>query len=232
MKTLGPHRPYHIMKKIASHKYTSALFTAEMVQDKQTIRRLAVLQYDLFQTGRKLLFILVGIFMIFFGVMADLSLQAAGIVVFLGCFCLWFRKAPAQITANRMVDAIGGAYPHTKLYFHQDGADITDGKEWFHMPYHLIQRLVQDKKYYYLWLTHSTCYMIDKTTVEPDSNRFQNFLEEQTGLLTEKPPTLFQFNIAAVIRRMKNAKAKKKQTEQVAESETVSRLPDSQNKST
>lgn len=220
------------MKKTASYKQTNTLFTAEMVQDEQTIRRLAVLQYDLFQAGRKLLFILLGIFMILFGIMADLPLQAAGIVVFLGCFCLWFRKAPAQITANRMVAAIGGAYPHTKLYFHQDGADITDGKEWFHMPYHLVQRLVQDKKYYYLWLTHSTCYMIDKTTVEPDLNRFQNFLEEQTGLLTEKPPTLFQFNIAAVIRQMKNAKAKKKQTEQVAESETVSRLPDSQNKST
>jgi len=209
------------MKKAAeSHK--NALFTAEMVQNEQTVRRLAVLQYDLFQTGRKCIFVLAGLFMILFGVIADLPMQAVGIAVFLGCLCLWFRNAPAQITANRMAAAIGGAYPHTKFYFRADGVDVTDGKEWFHMSYSLIQRVVQDKKYYYLWLSRSTSYMVDKAAVEPDLARFQDFLEEQTGLLTENAPSLFQLNIAAVTRRLRNAKARKKR---------MDAMPDSQSKS-
>ncbi len=106
-----------------------------------------------------------------------------------------------------MIAAIDGAYPHTMLYFCRDRVEITDGSDWFHMLYQLIQRVVQDDTYVYLFLNASTSYMIDKSTVEPnDLSGFQRFLEEHTGLLTETPPTLFRLNIAALIRRAKNAK--------------------------
>lgn len=187
------------------------MYSAGMTHSESSINRLAVLQYDLFQIWRKLLFIAAGVLMILFGVMGGLPLQAAGITVFLGCLCLWFCKAPAQITANRMVAAIAGAYPSTELYFCSDKVEITDGKDWFHMPYQLIQRVVQDNQYMYLFLNASTSYMIDKSTVAPgDLSSFQRFLEEHTGLLTETPPTLLRLNIAALIRRIKNVKAVKR----------------------
>ena len=87
---------------------------------------------------------------------------------------------------------------------------VTDGKDWFYMDYEAIQRVVEDKEYIYLWLTRATSYMIDKTTVEPaDQKAFKAFLEQKTGLLTEAPPTLLRFNLGAVLRRAKNAKARK-----------------------
>jgi len=188
----------------------NTLYSAGMVHDKKSIQRLATVQYDVFQIGRKFLFILVGIAMILIGALADLPIQAAGAIVFLGCFCLWFCKAPAQITANRMNAAINGAYPHTQLYFRENEIEITDGKEWFKLPYMGIQRIIQDDKYYYLFLTSSTSYMIDKTMVDPvDLVQFCTFLESHTGLLMEKPITLFRLNISSIIHRMKNAKARK-----------------------
>lgn len=196
------------MKKVtAPPDKKDIVYSAEMTHSESSICRLAAVQYDLFQIWRKLLFIAAGVLMILFGVMADLPLQAAGVIVFLGCLCLWFCKAPAQMTANRMIAAIAGAYPRTELYFCRDGVEITDGSGWFHMPYQLIQRVVQDNKYLYLFLSASTSYMIDKSRVEPgDLPGFQRFLEERTGLLAETPPTLFRLNIAALIRRRKNAK--------------------------
>ena len=75
----------------------------------------------------------------------------------------------------------------------------------------MIQRVVQDKDFYCLWLTHATSYMIDKGTVEPnDLKAFQSFLEEKTSFLTEDPPTLLRLNFSAVIRRVKNARTRKK----------------------
>lgn len=197
------------MKKNASYKPSDARFSASMHQTEETVRHLAELQYDLFQPGRKLVFVLAGCVMIVLGVTLDLTLAAAGIMVFMGCVCLWFRRAPAQITANRMVAAINGAYPRTELYFREEVVDITDGKKWFSMPYGMIQRIVQDQKYIYLWLTHATCYMVAKASVEPDLDKLQSYLEEKTGLLAEAPPTLFRLNIAALIRRVKNDRARK-----------------------
>ena len=198
------------MKKIASHDYSNALYTAGMVHNEKSIRRLAILQYDLFQPYRKYVILLAGFAMILFGFFGGLNLQGAGVCVFLGCLCLWFSKAPAQVTANRMVEAIRGKYPHTELYFREEEVAVTDGKDWFYMPYGMIQRVIEDKEYYYLWLTRATSYMIDKSTVAPaDQKAFKAFLEAQTGLLTEAPPTLLRFNMGALRRRVKNAKARK-----------------------
>jgi len=198
------------MKKTASHDYSNALFTAGMAHNEKSIRRLAVLQYDLFQPYRKIVILLAGFAMILFGFFGGLNLQGASVSVFLGCLCLWFSKAPAQVTANRMVDAIRGKYPRTELYFREEEVAVTDGKEWFYMPYSMIQRVVQDKEYYYLWLTRATSYMIDKATVDPaDLKAFQSFLEGKTGLLMEYPPSLLRFNLSAVVRRIKNVRAQK-----------------------
>jgi len=198
------------MKKTASHGYDNALYTAYMIHNEKSIRRLAILQYDLFQPYRKYVILLAGFAMILFGFFGGLNLQGAGVCVFLGCLCLWFSKAPAQVTANRMVEAVNGKYPHTEMYFREEEVAVTDGSKWFYMPYSLIQRVVQDKEFYYLWLTRATSYMIDKTTVEPaDLKAFQTFLEGKTGLLTENAPSLFRLNLGAVIRRAKNARARK-----------------------
>lgn len=196
------------MKEVTANQgKRDAEYSAGMIHSESSIRRLAVLQYDLFQPWRKLLFIAVGMAMLLFGVMADLPLQAAGTIVFLGCLCLWFCKAPAQVTANRMNAAIGGAYPQTELYFCREAVAVTDGSDWFQMPYPLVQRMVQDNQYVYLFLSASTSYMIDKSTVLPcNLSGFQSFLEDRTGLLVENPPTLFRLNIAALIRRIKNTK--------------------------
>ena len=196
--------------KMTSHDYSNALYTAGMVHSEKSIRRLAILQYDLFQPYRKYVIMAAGAAMIVFGFFGGLNLQGAGVCVFLGCLCLWFSKAPAQVTANRMVEAIRGKYPRTELYFREEGVAVTDGKDWFRMDYEMIQRVVEDKEFYYLWLTRATSYMIDKTTVEPaDQKAFKAFLEQKTGLLTEAPPTLLRFNLGAVLRRVKNAKARK-----------------------
>ena len=196
--------------KPASHDYANAVYTAGMVHNEKSIRRLAVLQYDLFQPYRKYVILAAGAAMIVFGVFGGLNLQGAGVCVFLGCLCLWFSKAPAQVTANRMVEAIRGKYPRTELYFREEEVAVTDGKDWFYMDYEVIQRVVEDKGYFYLWLSHATSYMVDKATLEPaDQKAFKAFLEAKTGLLTEAPPTLLRFNLGALRRRVRNAKARK-----------------------
>lgn len=86
------------MKKVtASPDKKDIVYLAEMIHSESSICRLATVHYDLFQIWRKLLLIAVGVFMILFGVMADLPLQAAGIIVFLDACVCGFVKFPHKL---------------------------------------------------------------------------------------------------------------------------------------
>lgn len=86
-------------------------FTAVIKHDEKSITRLAKVQYNVFQMGKKAIFVLSGVFLILLAVFGNLNLQAAGVLAFIGCMLWWFSDFPARITAVRMNQAIGKKYP-------------------------------------------------------------------------------------------------------------------------
>jgi len=188
-------------------------FTAVIKHDEKSITRLAKVQYNVFQMGKKAIFVLSGVFLILLAVFGNLNLQAAGVLAFIGCMLWWFSDFPARITAVRMNQAIGKKYPKVEYYFYEKEVSITDGKEWFHMPYSIVQRFFEDKEYWYLFLTTSTSYMIPKDSLKKgDAQKFTTFIENRTGLKAEKPVAVMGLSIKSIVTRIKNSRARKAKT--------------------
>ena len=185
-------------------------YSAVIQHDEKTITRLAKVQYNAFQLGKKAIFVLSGVAMIFMAVFMELDIRFAGTLAFIGCMLWYFSDFPARVTAVRMNQAIGKKYPKVEYYFFEKEASITDGKEWFHMPYHIVQRFFEDKEYWYLFLTTNISYMIPKETLKKgDASKFTTFIENRTGLKAEKPVAVMNLSLKTIITRIRNRKAQK-----------------------
>ena len=185
-------------------------YSAVIQHDEKTITRLAKVQYNAFQLGKKAIFVLSGVALIFMAVFVELDIRFAGTLAFIGCMLWYFSDFPARVTAVRMNQAIGKKYPKVEYYFFEKEASITDGKEWFHMPYHIVQRFFEDKEYWYLFLTTNISYMIPKASLKKgDAAKFTTFIENRTGLKAEKPVAVMGLSIKSILVRIRNRKAAK-----------------------
>ena len=185
-------------------------FTAVIQHNEKSITRLAKVQYNAFQLGKKAIFVLSGVFLILLGVFGNMDIRAAGALAFMGCMIWWFSDLPARVTAARMNQAIGKKYPKVEYYFYEKEVAITDGKEWFHMPYKIVQRFFEDKEYWYLFLTVTTSYMIPKDALKKgDAQKFTTFIENRTGLKAEKPAAIMGLSLKGIITRIRNARSRK-----------------------
>ena len=185
-------------------------YSAVIQHDEKTITRLAKVQYNAFQLGKKAIFVLSGVALIFMAVFVELDVRFAGALAFIGCMLWYFSDFPARVTAVRMNQAIGKKYPKVEYYFFEKEASITDGKEWFHMPYHIVQRFFEDKDYWYLFLTTNISYMIPTASLKKgDATKFTTFMENRTGLKVEKPVAVMNLSIKTIITRIRNRKAAK-----------------------
>lgn len=192
-------------------KAAGAAYTAVMKHSEDSIRRLTKVQYNAYQVGKKFLFLLAGGVLILVAVFGGMSLSASGVIAFIGCMIIWFSNFPAQLAAAQMNRAINGKYPRVEYYFFDEAVDITDGKEWFTLPYKGIQRFFEDKEYWYFFLTTNTSYMIPKSTLKKgDASKFTTFIENRCGLKAEKPVAALNIRLGTLIRHFRNKRALRK----------------------
>ena len=139
-------------------------FTAAMVHDKDTITKLSVTQYNCFEFKSKLVRIVIAIALIVYGLYANQSMYTPMICLILGCILIANVNLRPRVRANKIIEQIGGRFPRSSYSFTDTG--FSDGGEGKALPYSQLIKLVEDRRYIYLYVSSQSAYMVDKASIK------------------------------------------------------------------
>lgn len=171
--------------------------TASMQHTKETITRLSRTQYNIFSFRSKLLQLICGLILIFFGIQ-NRTITISVLYLFAGCWLCMNTDVRAKLRATRICDSLEGRYPATQYTF-KEAAFFLDADASAPITYIHLIRLIEDDKYLYLYISKSSAYMIDKSTVQPDIKALKDLLEYQTGLRFVRSPSLLNFSLRTLL---------------------------------
>ena len=175
-------------------------YTARMEHNKETITRLSVTQYSIFEFGKKLIRIVTALGLIIYGLYADQSMVTPMICLILGCMLIANFNLRAKVRAGKIIEQINGNFPKSKYSFFDDSfTDCGDGKP---IPYSRLIKLVEDRQYMYLFISRMSAYMVDKSTVGGSTvDDLKSYLTRKTGMEWVRPVSFFNFSIRSLINR-------------------------------
>ena len=179
------------------------LYRAEMRHSAETVKRFTLLQYNTFEWWRKLLFLMLSVALVLFGVLhrPDSGSPALSIIcIFAGCLLFTSLNSRANGVADSVIEAMHGQFPVLQYSFSESG--FTDGEERPVVPYGKLFRLIEDEEYLYLFVSKASGYMIEKKSVkgENDFHGLMELLSGQTGLTWQKPFSLLTFRLQDILR--------------------------------
>ena len=188
-------------------------FYGKIEHTEKTITDLYRAQYHAYEKPQMLVWMAVGFVLIFITAFSNLPIWAKGILLFIGGWMVVSMDFPAQVRADRVMDVRHGNLPKMEYEFHKDAMKVS-GEGSMSIPYKKIERLTEDKGYFYVFMGKDSMCMIDRTTIKPKSaDEFKEFLANKTGLPWLNEKSLLLFNLADVILMMdtkKNTKKNKK----------------------
>jgi len=156
-------------------------YSATMEHNETTIRLLSKTQYDVFGIRTKFTLLAISCLWFYFGLLSNISELAQVICLMGGCFTAVSLNMPAKRNADKVLEQLGDKPLKTHYTFYKEGfsLEISDAEhsDSSPTPYTDIIRLVEDRGYYYLFISKFGAYMIDKRTVSPDPNGFRQFME-------------------------------------------------------
>ena len=170
-----------------------------MQHSAETIRQLSKMQYDTFQIWRKIAQVACGAILIYLGLAMSSSLIIAAICMLFGCLLFTGTDMPARHRADKVIKALDGKYPRTDYIFRDRSFEIcADSHET--IPYASLIHLGEDKGYLYLYISRTSAYMIDKSSIE-DLAAVKEAVCRETGMSWQGPRTLSYYSIFSIIRR-------------------------------
>ncbi len=172
-------------------------FTARMAHNKDTIMRLSVTQYNCFQFKGKIIRVVIAVALIAYGLYADQTMITPIVCLILGCLLIANVNLRARVRANKVIEHLKGNYPKSAYSFTAKGfSDEKDGKI---IPYDQIIKLVEDREYFYLYISEESAYMVDKSTVSGGSvDEFKDYLSRRTDEKWVHPNSLLTFSIKSL----------------------------------
>lgn len=180
--------------------------SASMVHSAATITLLSVTQYNTFAFGKKLFQAVCGIVLLMIGISFPATNTLAITCLFCGCWTLISLDMPAKYRANRIVKAMNGNFPINTYRFYSNHLILTSNQISEEIPYSSLIRLIENKKYLFLYISPFSAYMVDPKTISSSSDVLKKLLEDSTGLKWESPNRLLTFSRKSVFRH-KNHKA-------------------------
>lgn len=169
-------------------------FTASMQHSEQSIRQLSKVQYNTFQLGWKIMQAVCALLLIWLGLSHAVGIWQ-GICVFTGCWLFINMDTPAKLRADKVIDSMKGRFPFTRYSFTLSGIQMEASGEITGISYSALIRLVEDDRYFYLYISKLSAYMIDKKTAQPDPNHVRKRIENGSGLRFTRVTTLLNFNL-------------------------------------
>lgn len=179
-----------------------AVFKAEMKHDASTITRLMTTRYNTFHYGKKLIRMVIAIALILYGLYMDSSMLTPMICLFIGCVMIANLNIGPRMLAKQVIKQMGNQFPHSHYVF--NASEFKFHEEAEAVPYGKLIRLIEERQYFYLYVSEDSGYMVDKATITgSDVNGFKQFLTEKTGLKWERPASLLTFNLRSLLSKRK-----------------------------
>lgn len=170
------------------------MYRAKMKHNASTITKLVQTQYDTFQFKNKLVQTLIGFGLIFFGLFAPKEWFMPWIALFVGCVMLANINTVPKSQAKKLLAQMGQKYPQSDYTFSEDSFRYYDKGD--PISYKALIRLVEDKRYCYLYVSEMSAYMVDKTTVTGGTvEAWMEFLSGKADLPWTRPASLLTFRL-------------------------------------
>lgn len=179
-------------------------FVGSIQHTEETIQRLFRTEYYTYEKLRLMMRMAAGAVMTVTAVLAALPMAARGILALIGCWLIVSKDFPADVRADRTVDARKGQLPENTCTFFDKRMEL-DGEGHMRIKYDQFERLVEDDGYLYLFLGKRSVCMVERSGVEHGSDRqLMEFLEERTGLHWERNKSLLMMNLSDLLQAIRD----------------------------
>lgn len=182
-----------------------ARFTAKMQHSPETIGKLVETQQRTFQFGKRVAHSLIAILLIIYGLYADKQMYTPYIALIIGCTMITGLNAGIRRQTKNVIRQMDNVFPKSDYVFTDKGFTFYDNGEI--IPYSKLCRLIEDKKYMYLYISTQSAYMVDKSTVSGGAcTALKDFISEKTGLNWSRPNSILNFSFTGLIDKLKASK--------------------------
>ncbi len=108
------------------------------------------------------------------------------LVMLIGCIVLANGEYPAHQAAKNVLSQIGDNFPKIQLSFTQDHIRVSLDKKSEAFPYSRIEKISENRDYFFLFLGSGVAYVVDKTGfVQGSVSEFRTFIASKTALKYE-----------------------------------------------
>lgn len=180
------------------------IYKASINHTEKTVRELYKTQYFCFDKTRLISRYIAGFILILISVTLQFSLILKGIFLLVGAWLVSTPDFPSQVRADKNLDARKNPLPVMSYEFYDDKIKLS-GEGACDITYDKIKILIQDTKYFYLFISKNSACMIDKSTLE-NLDGFMNFIEEKTKTKWRVQKSFFSMNFQDLIREFKKKK--------------------------
>ena len=172
---------------------------ASITHTEKTVQRLYRTQYYAYAKGKILLRLGLGLALILTGVLAALPTWLRALLMLIGTWLAVSGDFPAQLRADRALQARRAALPSMRYEFYDDRVFLS-GEGSMSLPYKKLSRLAEDRDYLYLFETRESVCMLERASLRPaDERAFMKFIEEKTGLFWRREGSLLSIGLADLI---------------------------------
>lgn len=156
-----------------------SLYTCGITHTEHTIEQLYCTQYDQFRRKQEFAILAVGILLVALSVLLPVSRPVRILLLALGGWVMVSRNLPARLRAQDVVQA-RKSLPVYRYEFYDDHLRMS-GEGGKNLSYQDIIRLVEEKRYYYLFTGPATVMMLDRKELGKDDASFREFVQNKTG---------------------------------------------------
>ena len=182
-----------------------AQFTAKMQHSPETIEKLAEARQRTFQFGKRIAHSLIAILLIVYGIYGSKQMYTPYIALIIGCTMITGLNAGIKRQAKAVIRQMGNNFPKSDYTFNENGFSFYHKGEI--IPYSKLCRLIEDKKYLYLYISTQSAYMVDKSTVSGGTyTALKDFISAKSGLVWSRPNSIFNFSFTGLTDKFKNSK--------------------------
>ena len=178
---------------------------------EDSIQALFQAQYNTYRLGWVVLTAAAGVALAAAGLFAPVGHLAQGLLILAGCMLFVGRDFPAIVRAEKVIEARGGRLPAASVTFCAGHMELEEGGMKKKLRYDQLDRILQDRKFLYLFFGPDSAVMVERASVTPGSAQdVMDLVAGRSGKQWEAPFSLLTFNIRDLVRIWDNRKAGKK----------------------
>lgn len=166
---------------------------------KNTIRLSKTLQ-NTFHFWQKVLLMAFSVVVAAAGLAVGANTPEGLLMLALGCIMLVNTDMSARARARHTLSQLRGYIPRMEYTFGETSFRGTTDREDNTFSYSTIIRLVDDRKFLYLFQNKESAFMVDKATVEPKGcGALKEHIAKQVGLQWTYPGNLFNTGLLTLL---------------------------------